>query len=125
LKINEQFGLSIVTQAGTVFDRAEWRSSGEEQIVALSLIGALNKCAQASAPVFMDTPLGRLDIQHGERVLRYLPSLSEQVVLLVTDREFRKGDEAFLDGKIKSDFTLSYQSEKDGSRIVQTSSVGG
>ena len=125
LKINEQFGLSIVTQAGTVFDRAEWRSSGEEQIVALSLIGALNKCAQASAPVFMDTPLGRLDVQHGERVLRYLPSLSEQVVLLVTDREFRKGDEAFLDGKIKSDFTLSYQSEKDGSRIVQTSSVGG
>ena len=122
LEINEQFGLSIITTKGTVLNRSEWRSSGEEQLVALALVGALNKCAQVRAPVFMDTPFGRLDIKHGERVLRYLPNLADQVVLLVTSREFRKGDERFLEGHIKSDQTLHYLNETEGSIIVLSSS---
>jgi len=120
LSINDQFGLSIVTSRGTLLNRSEWRSAGEEQIVALSLIGALNKCAQIKAPVFMDTPFGRLDSIHHERVLGYTPYLADQVVLLVMDREFREGDEQFLEGKIKSDFTLLYKNEEEGSSIITT-----
>ena len=91
LEINEQFGLGIVTRSGDVLDRGEWRSSGEEQLVALALIGALNSCTQAKAPVMMDAPFARLDTEHGERVLRYVSDLADQVILLVTDREFRPG----------------------------------
>lgn len=120
LAINNQFGLNIVTEDGTVLDRAEWRSSGEEQIVALALIGALNRCAQVKAPVFMDTPFGRLDTKHGKRVLAFLPNLADQVVLLVTDREFHKGDERFLEGKIRSDFTVTYRGEKEGAFVNPT-----
>lgn len=120
LKINEQFGLSIITTDGTCLSRSEWRSAGEEQIVALALIGALNKCAQIKAPVFMDTPFSRLDVKHGERVLKYIPSFADQIVLLVTDREFRKGDEKFLGGKIKSDFTVVHKNQKEGSRVIGT-----
>jgi DNA sulfur modification protein DndD len=120
LEINSQFGLNIVTEDGIVLDRAEWRSSGEEQIVALALIGALNRCAKVKAPVFMDTPFGRLDTKHGKRVLTYLPSLADQVVLLVTDREFHKGDERFLEGKIKSDFTVIYRGEREGAAVNPT-----
>lgn len=123
LKINDQFGLSIITSKGNILDRSEWRSSGEEQLVALSLIGALNKCAQIKAPVFMDTPFGRLDIEHGERVLRYLPELAEQLVLLVTDREFKKGDEQFLNGKINSDNSVIFKNENEGSIILKTSTL--
>lgn len=120
LRINDQFGLSIITTNQTVLNKSEWRSSGEEQLVALSLIGALNKCAQIKAPVTMDTPFGRLDVVHGERVLKFLSNLSEQVILLVTDREFRKGDEKYLSGKIKSDFTLVNKSEDEGSLVFPT-----
>ena len=98
-------------------DRSEWRSSGEEQLVALSLIGALNKCAETKAPVIMDTPLGRFDIKHGERVISFLPSFADQVILLVTDREFREGDEMFLEGKIKGDLSIKYKGEREGSCI--------
>lgn len=125
LKINDQFGLSIITRNKKVLDKSEWRSSGEEQLVALSLIGALNRCAQIKAPVLMDTPFGRLDVTHGERVLSYLPNLSEQVILLVTDREFRSGDERFLGGKIKSDLTVISKGEKVGSQILATRSCNG
>jgi len=120
LKINANFGLSIITTEGVELNRAEWRSAGEELIVAFSLVGALNKCAQIKAPVFMDTPLGRLDIEHGRRVINYIPDLSEQVVLLVTDREFRKDDELLISNKIKSDYTLIYRGEERGSYIIKT-----
>lgn len=120
LSINDQYGLSVVTKYDTILNRSEWRSSGEEQLVALSLVGALNKCARAEAPIFMDTPFGRLDVLHGERVLKFLPNMSKQLVLLVTDREFREGDEAHLKGNIKTDLTLKYKSEKEGSIILPT-----
>lgn len=120
LEINENFGLSIITKDGTLLNKAEWRSAGEEQIVALALIGALNKCAQIEAPVFMDTPFARLDITHGQRVLTYLPNMSDQVAVFVTDREFRKEDEVFLEGKIMSDHTLQYKSEDEGACIIKT-----
>jgi len=120
LEINNQYGLSIITKNNRVLNRSEWRSSGEEQLVALSLIGALNKCAQIKAPVLMDTPFGRLDIKHGARVLGYIPELSDQVVLLVTDREFRKGDEKYLNGTIRTDNEVTYNEELECSKISPT-----
>jgi DNA sulfur modification protein DndD len=120
LQINDQYGLAIVTKSGAVLDRGEIRSSGEEQTVALSLIGALNKCAKIDVPVFMDTPMGRLDEVISENVLRFIPNLADQVTLLVTGKELRHGDEKFLEGKIMSDFTVKHISEEDGSKIYHT-----
>ncbi|MCL4480193.1 MAG: AAA family ATPase [Candidatus Thermoplasmatota archaeon] len=123
LKINDQFGLGIVTESGAILDRAELRSAGEEQIVALSLMGALNRCAKIRAPIFMDTPFGRLDIDHTEKILSYIPKMAEQVVIFVTNKEFRPGDEHFLGGTISSDFTVSYLDQDRGSEITNT--IGG
>lgn len=120
LAVNDQYGLSIITNQNIALNRGEWRSSGEEQLVALSLMGALNKCAQVEAPIFMDTPFGRLDVSHGKRVLKYLPKMSKQLVLLVTDREFRPGDETYLGGTIKTDLTINYKNAKEGSSIFPT-----
>jgi DNA sulfur modification protein DndD len=120
LIINNNFGLSILTKSGTILDKSEWRSAGEEQVVALALIGALNKCSKTIAPVLMDTPFGRLDNNHVGKVLNYLPTMSEQVLLLVTDREFSKADELLLQGKIVSDFTITHKGEREGSVILST-----
>ncbi|MCJ7645486.1 hypothetical protein MUO65_01060 [bacterium] len=124
LKINENYGLYIITKGGDVLDRAVWRSAGEEQIVAFALVGALNKCAQIQAPIFMDAPFGRLDLRHGSQVISYLPQMSQQIVLLVTDRELRLEDEKLLSGYIKSDQTLIHRGEERGSFIIPTPSGG-
>jgi len=119
LRINENFGLSIITKNGTVLDKAEWRSAGEEQIVALSLVGALNKCARTRAPVFMDAPFGRIDIAHGQKVLSYVPNMAEQVVIFVTDREYRKEDAVYVRDKIICEYNLQHKSEEAGSIITK------
>jgi len=120
LSINEQFGLSIITKDGRELNRSEWHSAGESQVVALSLIGALNKCANIEAPIFMDTPFGRLDNIHGENILRYLSKMAEQVVLLATDREFRQDDEKYIGDGIKTDYTIYNKGLIEGSFIVPT-----
>jgi DNA sulfur modification protein DndD len=84
LQINENFGLDIVDNRGRVI--AE-RSAGAEQVVALSLMDGLSKTAGKKAPIIMDTPFGRLDRHHRANILKYLPTMAEQVVLLVHSGE--------------------------------------
>ena len=63
-------------------------SAGERQLLAVSIIGALGRASGRALPVVIDTPLGRLDSVHRERLVeRYFPSASHQVILLSTDEE--------------------------------------
>ncbi len=86
LQINANYGLSIIDGAG---GKVPLRSAGAEQVVALSLIDGLNRTGRAIGPVVMDTPFGRLDLQHRDNILKYLPTVTSQFVLLVHSGEIR------------------------------------
>ncbi|WP_300337204.1 AAA family ATPase [Accumulibacter sp.] len=87
LEINDNYGLTILDETGS---RVTVRSAGAEQIVALSLIDGLARTGRAAGPVVMDTPFGRLDLRHRHNILRYLPTTTGQLVLLVHDGEIRR-----------------------------------
>ena len=80
LRINDSYGLTILHSDGT---EVISRSSGYEHVVALSLIAALQRCSPMSGPIVSDSPFGRLDKTHKEHVLRALPQITDQVLLLV------------------------------------------
>jgi len=84
LQINENYGLSILRHDRVPVGQ---RSAGAEQVVALSLLGALNRMATKRGPVIMDTPFGRLDRSHRANIMRFVPTMADQVVLLVHDGE--------------------------------------
>ena len=87
LEINRNYGLSIVDDRER---HVTVRSAGAEQIVALSLIDGLNRTAdRAPGPVVMDTPFGRLDPNHRDNILSYMPTVTSQFVLLVHQGEIR------------------------------------
>lgn len=86
LRINESYGLTILHQDGS---EIPVRSAGAEHVVALSLVGALQKNAPLRGPIFIDSPFGRLDTQHTRNVVSALPSMTEQVCLLVYEEELR------------------------------------
>lgn len=79
LRINDNYGLEIIHKSGRT---VPGRSSGYEHIVALSLIGALHKNAPLRGPIIMDSPFGRLDPTHKANIVRTLPSMAEQSILL-------------------------------------------
>lgn len=116
LKINSNYGLSILDHMGR---QLKERSAGAEQIVALALIDGLNKTARTSGPIVMDTPLGRLDPRHRKNVLKYLPKMAEQVVLLVHEGEIDpKGDLSHFAEKIGARYEIKRISSTE-SRIVK------
>lgn len=84
LKINENYGLSMVHVSGEL---VPLRSAGFEHVVALSLIGALHKNAPLRGPIIMDSPFGRLDPDHKRNITRSLPNMSDQIVLLAYTHE--------------------------------------
>jgi DNA sulfur modification protein DndD len=68
--------------------RKESLASGEKQIYISCLIKAILKESYKSLPIFIDTPLGRLDEEHRDSITKkYYPALSEQVVLFSTNSE--------------------------------------
>jgi DNA sulfur modification protein DndD len=63
-------------------------SAGERQLFALALLRALRQVSKRQLPLAIDTPVARLDGVHRERfVHNYVPEVSDQVLLFVTDAE--------------------------------------
>ena len=63
-------------------------SKGEQQLYISALLKAILDNSIHDLPVFIDTPLARLDSQHRDNILqKYYPDLSTQVVVFSTDTE--------------------------------------
>lgn len=96
LAIDENYGLALLDSQGRP---VPGRSAGAEQIVALSLIGGLNRAAVREGPVVMDSNFARLDQGHRANVLRFLPYLGSQVIVLVHSGEIGKDEDLGEAGK--------------------------
>ena len=120
LVINDQYGLAIFDSDGNFIRE---RSAGAEQVVALALIAALNRSAVREGPIVMDTPFGRLDTVHRKNILRFIPTMGSQVVLMVQSGEFDiDRDLRHLDGKIARQYRLVRDGRPTRSRIERLAS---
>jgi DNA sulfur modification protein DndD len=95
-------------------------SAGERQLLAVALLWGLARAGGQPLPVVIDTPLGRLDGSHRDRLIeRYFPQASHQVILLSTDQEI--DEEAWA--KLQRHTGHAYQLEFDevtGSSTVRS-----
>ena len=117
LTINESYGLTIRHRDGRA---EEARSAGAEHVVALALMGALQRNAPLRGPIVMDSPFGRLDEEHTANVIQTLPDMAEQVVLLVYEAEVSK---ARMREVLGSRLTREYQLERVSARRTNVREV--
>lgn len=103
------FATTLYNQQGDALPR-EQLSAGEKQIYAVAVLWALRQVSGRSLPIIVDTPLGRLDSEHRQRLVqRYFPRASHQVVLLSTDTELDPALYAGLEPAIARAYQLVYQ----------------
>ncbi|WP_404458421.1 DNA sulfur modification protein DndD [Oceanobacillus kapialis] len=89
------------------------RSAGEMQMISSSLIWALTKASDLSLPIVVDTPLGRLDSHHRNRLIsNYYKELSEQVIILSTDTEITSEYVKLMDDHSYKQYMLDYDEDK-------------
>ncbi|MGB1250475.1 MAG: DNA sulfur modification protein DndD [Candidatus Promineifilaceae bacterium] len=94
-------------------------SAGEKQLYAMSLLWALRAVSGRQLPIIVDTPLGRLDRTHRERLISdFFPNAAHQVVLLSTDSEVDADSFALLQPHISHLYRLDFDPAKGTAQIV-------
>ncbi|MEU8350304.1 AAA family ATPase [Streptomyces sp. NPDC048845] len=100
-EIDDSFELHLKSPAGVAI-----RSTGENQILGLSFVGAVSELAKnlrdrrtgtddalagggSIYPVVMDAPFGSLDLTYQEEISRALPELTSQIVTLLSQSQAR------------------------------------
>lgn len=89
-------------------------SAGESQIFAMALIAAVASAARCPMPLVIDTPLGRLDSDHRERVLEFFTTQPRQTILLSQPDEIHGRYLAQIKDRIAAHYRLDHVAGADG-----------
>ncbi|MGM9826246.1 MAG: DNA sulfur modification protein DndD [Paludibacteraceae bacterium] len=94
-------------------------SMGEKQLFASALLGALVEETQLEFPVFIDSPMQKLDPNHSKNILtKFYPTVSKQVVFFPLLMKELTEEEYSLIMDITSK-TYLIQNDNDASRFVE------
>lgn len=125
ITVDDNWEMKVKYYDGTLLPTYQYGpSSGSSQIVATAFIAGLNKFAQKTGPVIIDTPLGRLDEIHRQNLLEYYNQMSEQVIILYTPTEINDRDQMILEDYVNNHYEIiPYDDRPDLSRIIHYESV--
>ena len=105
----DDFRVELFDSAGSPLPKAQF-SAGEKQIYAIAMLWSLAKISGRQLPVVIDTPLGRLDSVHRDRLLdRYFPEAAHQVVVLSTDTEIDQSYASLLRPHVARSYHLRHE----------------
>lgn len=114
------FDVELVDEHGIKINRKAM-SAGEKQIYAISILEALGRTSGRKLPIIIDTPLGRLDSHHRDKLVEnYFPTASHQVVILSTDTEIDRNYTSL----IQDDLARTYEICFDGTTKSSTLKEG-
>lgn len=105
------FNTRLIKANGKVVEKSAL-SAGEKQIYAIAMLWSLAKTSGRHLPMIVDTPLGRLDREHRDNLMKfYFPHVSHQVIILSTDTEIDDLYVNQLDEFISESYLLEYNHE--------------
>lgn len=88
-------------------------SKGEQQIYISALLKSILSESIHDLPILIDTPLGRLDQEHRNKILEnYYPTLSDQVIIFSTNTEVRVSDLPKIEQHISKKYRLENLNKK-------------
>lgn len=125
LVVNDDFSLQVLDRWNKPF--LANISAGQRQLMSISFIAALAEAASKNGllemPLFMDTPFGRLSGEPRENLVRLMPRLTSQWILLATDTEFRKQEARLLREGGRWGKFYKLRMLEDGNTIIEEHNV--
>lgn len=123
--IDDDFKLQVLRKAkdGTEHVVKE-QSTGERQVTSLSFIASIIALAKEKHakktlffqgglyPLVMDSPFGALDEDYRKKVAANVSDLAEQVIMFVSNSQWKGQVKAACDGKVGKSYQLVYHSPK-------------
>jgi len=126
--VSEDYSLEVTDWRGKPFLANV--SAGQRQVLSLAFIAALAQIAGGASvlevPLFMDTPFSRLSTEHRVNLLRLMPQIAPQLILLVTGKEFGAEEQEELEASGRWGRLYLLEGESQGvTRIREHVLVGG
>ena len=81
LEISEEFEIVLKDKYGEPII-VESQSSGQKQILAISIFWALSELSNSKIPLIIDTPLSRIDEHNRARIIKHYYAKGTQVIIL-------------------------------------------
>ena len=93
-------------------------SAGEQQLASMAFAAAMLDLSTDPLPMFIDTPLARLDGQHRRNlVAKLLPHLGRQIIVLSTDEEIDANLLRLIAPAVAQTYLLAHDDSTGKSRI--------
>ena len=137
-EIDSDYTLQIRKKIGEYTQNVVDKSTGESQVSSLSFIGGLVSLAKKRYgqqggeyyrggifPIVMDSPYGNLDPEYKAKVANYIPSLAEQVIVMVSNSQWSEEVQAAVKGRVGSECTLIYHTPHKKEDTKTSSVIGG
>jgi DNA sulfur modification protein DndD len=113
------FDVELMDEYGIKINRKAM-SAGEKQIYAISILEALGRTSGRKLPIIIDTPLGRLDSHHRDKLVEnYFPTASHQVVILSTDTEIDRNYTNLIQDDIARTYEICFDGKAKSSTIKE------
>lgn len=134
--LTKDFELKIVNNINdNLSKRSEILSTGEGQITSLSFIGSLVEYAREKTkedilsdfsggdfPLVMDSPFGNLDETHTANVAANIGLLASQVIIIVSDKQWRKEVEDNMKLKVGKMYKI-YDENDSNKKVSETTMI--
>jgi len=119
IRIDENYSIHLIHAMG--YECLGTTSAAERELLALSFTLALHAISNFNAPIFIDTPVARVDDVHREAFARILADLgnNKQIVLLFTPTEYSKEISSILDVKSHNRYELKRSADETKIEVLR------
>jgi DNA sulfur modification protein DndD len=134
-KLDEQYHLRLTKNVGGVEEPVRGASTGEKQVLSLAFIGSLVDKARSTYdekadpnksilfkgglyPLVIDSAFGQLEPEYKRDVANWIPTLAPQVIVLVSESQWKKEVEEELQARIGSEWILECSTSKKRTKNI-------
>ena len=135
-EITDNWGLRLLESSGGQ-PLVVPASQGENQILSLAFIASIIELAKEEAgrksvfgpasdvyPLVMDSPFGSLDPLYRQRIAEHVPELADQVLLMLTETQWRGDVERSLGRRVGRAYALTYHTSREDVEPIEIEIAG-
>jgi DNA sulfur modification protein DndD len=132
-RLDNDFRLRLTKDIGGQEEPVRGASTGEKQVLSLAFVGALSAKARSTFerakqgtklfrgglyPLVIDSAFGSLEVEYRRDVAKWIPTLSPQVILMVSQSQYRQEVEQELLPKVGKEWILKCETRKNTTRDI-------
>lgn len=132
-QMDEQYHLILTKRVGDAEEPVRGASTGEKQVLSLAFIGSLVDKARATYddqpdkkilfkgglyPLMIDSAFGQLEPEYKRDVAKWIPTLAPQVIILVSESQWKHEVEEELQSRIGAEWILQCITPKQRTKTI-------